>query len=98
MSGHLKVEHQVYQFKTFSVSQGRDLLRDMIVLFGTSCAPAQLTTVDSLAPVIEHLLTLRNQFRQEKKWQDADAIRTCLAAVNIVIEDTADGSRWQLNG
>ena len=80
------------------ISQGRDLLRDMIVLLGTSCAPAPLSTVDSLAPVIKHLLTLRNQFRQEKKWQDADAIRTCLAAVNIVIEDTADGSRWQLNG
>jgi peptidase E len=78
------------------ISQGRDLLRDMIVLLGTSCAPAQLSTVDSLAPVIKHLLTLRNRFRQEKKWQDADAIRTCLAAVNIVIEDTADGSRWQL--
>jgi peptidase E len=78
------------------ISQGRNILHHMIVLLGTSCAPAQLSTVDSFTPVIEHLLTLRNQFRQEKKWKDADAIRTCLATVNIAIEDTADGSRWQL--
>ena len=79
------------------ISQGRDILRDMIVLLGTSCAPAQQSTADSLAPVIEHLLTLRNQFRHEKKWKDADAIRDCLLRVNIVIEDTADGPRWRQN-
>ena len=78
------------------ISQGRDLLRDMIVLLGTSCTPAQRITAKTLAPVIEHLLTIRNQFRQEKKWKAADAIRSCLAEVNIVIEDTAAGSRWQL--
>jgi cysteinyl-tRNA synthetase len=79
------------------ISQGRDILRDMIVLLGTSLSPAQRITDDAFAPVIEHLLSLRNRFRQEKKWKDADAIRTCLAEANIVIEDTADTSRWRLN-
>ena len=79
------------------ISQGRDILRNMIVLLGTSLSPAQQSITESLAPLIEHLLTLRNQFRKAQKWKDADAIRTCLAAVNVVIEDTADGSRWQLN-
>jgi peptidase E len=79
------------------ISQGRDILRNMIVLLGTSLSPAQRSTADSLAPVIEHLLSLRNQFRQDKKWKDADAIRDCLMGVNIVIEDTADGPRWRLN-
>jgi len=79
------------------ISQGRDILRDMIVLLGTSLSPTQRNTADSLAPVIEHLISLRNRFRQEMKWKDADAIRTCLAKVNIVIEDTADSSRWRLN-
>ena len=79
------------------ISQGRDILRDMIVLLGTSLSPPQRSTADSLAPVIEHLISLRNLFRQERKWEAADAIRTCLAKVNIVIEDTADSSRWRLN-
>jgi len=79
------------------ISQGRDILRDMIVLLGTSLSPAQHNTANSLAPLVEHLLTLRNQFRQEKKWKDADTIRRCLAEVNIAIEDTADSSRWRLN-
>ena len=79
------------------ISQGRDILRNMIVLLGTSLSPTQRITDDAFAPVIEHLLSLRNRFRQEKKWKDADAIRTCLAEANIVIEDTADTSRWRLN-
>ena len=77
------------------ISQGRDILRDMIVLLGTSHSPAQQSTPAPLAPVIEHLLILRNTFRQEKKWKDADAIRDCLMRVDIDIEDTADGPRWR---
>ena len=79
------------------IAQGRDILRNMIVLLGTSLSPAQHGVTASLTPVIEHMLTLRNQFRKEKKWKDADAIRSCLSGVNIVIEDTADSSRWRLH-
>jgi len=79
------------------ISQARDILRDMIVLFGTSMADAPCNTADSLAPVVEQLVNIRNQFRQTKKWTEADAIRDCLLKANIVIEDTDGGSRWHVN-
>ena len=79
------------------ISQARDALRDMIVLFGTSLGASPCNTAESLAPVIEHLINLRNQFRQTKKWAEADAIRDSLMKANIVIEDTDDGSRWHVN-
>ena len=79
------------------ISQARDALRDMIVLFGTSLGASPCNTAESLTPVIEHLINLRNQFRQTKKWAEADAIRDSLMKANIVIEDTDDGSRWHMN-
>ena len=79
------------------ISQARDVLRDMIVLFGTCLGASPRNTAQSLTPVVKHLIKLRNQFRQTKKWEEADAIRDCLIKANIVIEDTDDGSRWHLN-
>ncbi|MGI9584187.1 MAG: cysteine--tRNA ligase, partial [Acidimicrobiia bacterium] len=43
---------------------------------------------------IEDLLDLRIEARAEKDWARSDAIRDELASVGIVIEDTADGTRW----
>ena len=79
------------------ISQARDILRDMIVLFGTSLAVAPGNTADSLAPVVDHLIKIRDQFRKTSKWAEADSIRDCLLKANIVIEDTDDGSRWHVN-
>lgn len=79
------------------ISQARDILRDMIVLFGTSLAGAPGNTADSLAPVVDHLIKIRDQFRKTSKWEEADSIRDCLLKANIVIEDTDDGSRWHVN-
>ena len=43
------------------------------------------------------LLDLRDRARDEKDWAKADAIRDGLAAMDITIEDTADGARWHRN-
>jgi cysteinyl-tRNA synthetase len=51
--------------------------------------------VDRLAPLVEELLALRESFRQNKQWQDADAIRDSLERAGIVIEDTDAGPRWR---
>lgn len=76
------------------ISQARDILRDMIALLGTRLASTPRSIDDCLSPIIEELLSLRVQFRQEKKWPEADAIRDCLARVDVVIEDTPHGVRW----
>ena len=78
------------------VTQAREVERDMIALLGSQLASSPSRTTECLAPLVEELLKLRLQFRQQKKWSEADAIRDCLARLNIVIEDAKDGSRWRL--
>ena len=47
------------------------------------------------APFIELLIQVRNELRAAKQWQSADRIRDGLAALQIVLEDTAQGTTWK---
>jgi len=78
------------------ISQAREVERDMIALLGSELTSSPPRTARYLAPLIEELLSLRSHFRQQGKWPEADAIRDCLAHLNILIEDTEDGSQWQM--
>jgi cysteinyl-tRNA synthetase len=44
--------------------------------------------------VVEALLGARSRARDARDWARADAIRRDLAGIGILIEDSADGSRW----
>ena len=46
-------------------------------------------------PVIELLISTRNQLREAKQWQRADEIRAKLAELGIVLEDTPKGTVWK---
>ncbi len=54
--------------------------------FGVAAAPGAAT--------VEGLLEGRRRARAERDWGAADAIRDRLGEIGIVIEDTADGTRW----
>ncbi len=45
---------------------------------------------------INTLIKQRNQARADKDWATSDQIRDELAAMNIVLEDSADGTRWSV--
>ena len=45
---------------------------------------------------IEALIQQRNQARENKDWAQSDKIRDELAAMNIVIEDSNQGTRWSV--
>jgi cysteinyl-tRNA synthetase len=45
--------------------------------------------------LIEFLLKLRNEFRQQKEWKKADEIRDALDGMGIVFEDTKKGTKWR---
>jgi len=77
------------------ISQAREILREMIVSIGVKLASSAADPVDHLAPLVEELLALRESFRQNKQWQDADSIRDSLERASIVIEDTDAGPRWR---
>jgi cysteinyl-tRNA synthetase len=47
-----------------------------------------------LAPDIDVLVQKREVARKAKNWKEADAIRTQLKTMGIVLEDTAQGIRW----
>jgi peptidase E len=78
------------------ITQARDTLRELIVLLGNQLVGSPANETECLAPLVENLLELRQQFREEKQWQNADAIRDSLLQSDIVVEDTPNGSRWRL--
>lgn len=78
------------------ISQGREILRDFIVLLGTKLDRSPPSVEDCLGPLVHDLLELRNLFRDGKQWKNADAIRNLLLRANILLEDTRDGTRWRL--
>lgn len=43
---------------------------------------------------IDRIVRYRNQLRHQKDWAKADGIRTWLADLGVVVDDTADGVRW----
>ncbi len=51
-----------------------------------------------LSSVMEVLVQVRNRSRQKKDWETADFIRDALKEINVVIEDTPQGTRWKVKG
>ena len=49
-----------------------------------------------VGPLVEELLRLRREARERRDFDTADGIRTRLADIGIVVEDSADGSRWHV--
>jgi len=45
---------------------------------------------------VESLIQQRNQARIDKDWAKSDIIRDELAAMNVVLEDSAEGTRWSV--
>jgi peptidase E len=78
------------------ISQAREVLRDLIVLFGMKLETSPKDKADCLAPLISELLSLRQRFRNNKQWKEADAIRDSLELADVIIEDTEEGPRWRL--
>lgn len=55
----------------------------------------ELETEVLLDEEIEQLIEQRNQARRERNFQLADQIRDQLKDMNIILEDTAQGTRWK---
>jgi peptidase E len=79
-----------------SIIQARDTLRELIAVLGTRLAAAPRSETECLAPLVEQLLDVRETFRRQKQFEEADSIRDSLQRANIIIEDTKTGSRWRL--
>jgi len=52
----------------------------------------------ALAALVEELISQRAEARASKDWASADRIRDLFATAGVVLEDTADGTVWSING
>ena len=77
------------------ISQGRETLRDLLVLLGPALKPRPADPVALLSPMVEEMIALRNTLRKNKQWEAADAIRNSLERIGFIIEDTPEGVRWR---
>ncbi len=78
------------------ISQAREILREMMVFLGSMLESSLRDEAASLNRLVAELLDFRERFRQQKKWQEADAVRESLRRANILVEDTKDGPRWHV--
>jgi cysteinyl-tRNA synthetase len=78
------------------ISQGREVLRDLIVLLGPALESEPPERAACIAPLVEELLTLRATFRHNEQWEAADAVRDCLLRAGVIVEDAHEGVRWRL--
>ncbi len=78
------------------IEQARKSFQGMILSLGGKLESPQGSRSESLLPLVDELLRLREKFRKEKQYAAADAIRQTLERVDIIVEDTRDGSRWRL--
>jgi len=85
-------DHESMEF----ISQAREILREMIVLLGIQLDSNPPDEGAPLNPLVMEIIRLRERFRQERKWPEADAVRQCLQRVKIMVEDTKDGPRWHM--
>jgi hypothetical protein len=76
------------------ITQGREVLRELIVLLGMRLSSSPGSREECLAPLVDKLVSLRRMFREKRQWEEADLIRSCLKDSGIVIEDAEEGTRW----
>jgi len=76
-----------------------DALLRMDEIFGLlPLVERESSTDDDLATWVERKLEERKEARAERDWARADAIRDEIAERGIVLEDTAQGTRWSVGG
>jgi len=80
-----------------AIVEAREVLREMVVLLGTGEFALGGDPEAALSPVLDRLLALRERWRADGKWAEADALRDCLQAAGVVVEDAADGPRWRVD-
>jgi cysteinyl-tRNA synthetase len=47
--------------------------------------------------VMQMIIELRHQAKQNKDWATSDKIRNELNALNVVLKDTKEGAEWEMN-
>lgn len=57
---------------------------------------AQGVSSDLIDGLMDIILEIREQYRKEENWQQADALRARLAELGIAVDDRPEGTTWRL--
>jgi cysteinyl-tRNA synthetase len=87
--------------ETFSGDErerGRSQLRRMVTRLGEAATEGTADPRERVAPLVEAILALRRQFREERRFDDADRLRDLLTGCSIEVRDGRQGeeSGWEL--
>jgi cysteinyl-tRNA synthetase len=75
----------------------QDTLRELAAILGLTLTEPTSDAASEVAarPFIDLLVSVRSDLRQAKQWALADKVRNSLKALNVVLEDTPDGTTWR---
>jgi cysteinyl-tRNA synthetase len=71
-------------------------LSQILGLFRNTSEKTSAELDDLTGDLLELLIDLRKQLRAEKNFKLSDEIRNRLGALNVVLEDRADGTKWRI--
>jgi cysteinyl-tRNA synthetase len=101
----LAVESTLAEWSTETFSgdereRGRALLRRMVTRLGELATEGAADPRERVAPLVEAILALRRQFRDERRFEDADRLRDLLTGCGVEVRDGRQGeaSGWELSG
>jgi cysteinyl-tRNA synthetase len=75
------------------ITEGQSLLKELMAVFGLRVE--RLEKGGQATPFIQLLIDLRGELRQQKLWALSDQIRTSLAGLGVLLEDSKDGTSWR---
>ena len=78
----------------YEPEEARETLGELADILGLTLKPPEKPPLNA-EPFIELLMSLRDQLREAKKWQEADEIRVRLDELGIALEDTPEGTVWK---
>jgi cysteinyl-tRNA synthetase len=76
------------------VLAAQNTLRELAGILGLSLGTAERTSQEA-APFIELLAEIRQDLRVAKQWALSDQIRDRLLELDVILEDSKDGSAWR---
>jgi hypothetical protein len=79
-----------------ALDRGRASLRAMVAELGELATLGARDPGLVVGPFVDLALSLRDSARRERRFSDADAVRDGLVTLGVEINDTPDGSTWQL--
>ena len=71
-------------------------LRELAGVLGLTLAGPQTDGDASAGPFIELLMELRDDLRDAKQYELSDKLRERLSQMGVILEDSAQGTRWRL--